>query len=50
MSDVLKKEIIEVIKDLLDELFESRRLDRADFQTLDIVKDGYDMVDKLEDM
>lgn len=48
MSAELQKQIIEVIKDLLSELYESERLDHADYQTNDIVNDGYKMVEKLE--
>lgn len=50
MSDILKKDIIEVIKCLLDELYEARRLDKSDNITLDRVQDAQNMVDKLEDM
>ena len=51
MSDKLKKEIIEVIKGLTSELkLQMSMMDYPDKETKCILKEGYDLQDKLEDM
>lgn len=47
MSDILKKDIIKVIEDLLKEAMVS---DSRDKYTEDVLDDGFKMLDKLENM
>ena len=47
MSVELIQEVIEVVNDLLYEYKHARRLDKETFNTLDVVKNAYDIVDKL---